>query len=87
MNIFSEVINSDNLLKASGVISICALVYYSSHWIYDFITKSDIEKCLTYRGKDRITLGVSAFILNAILVVMTTFEQLIESKDESDLVY
>lgn len=87
MDVVNEVINGSNFMKASGVIFISTITYSIVHLIYDTLTKSDIEKCLTYRGKDRILSSFLMFIMIVLITVIFTFTQLVEANNESGLLF
>ncbi|MEK5070783.1 hypothetical protein [Sporosarcina sp. FSL K6-1508] len=86
MDALNEVVNG-NWVEISGLIFIISIIYSAVHIIYDIITKTDIEKSLTYRGRDRIISSFLIFILFVLVTSVVTAEQLVEMKDENGLFF
>lgn len=57
----------DNLSNISWVLLVVIFIYSFLILVYDIVTKSDIEKSISYRGNDRIILGIAIFIFNLFL--------------------
>lgn len=82
-----KLINGNIFMMASGAIFICTFIYSIVHIVYDIATKSDIEKCLTYRGKDRILSGLIMFIIIVLITMISTYGELIEANNEKGLFF
>ena len=82
MDTLNEVLNVSSFAKASVVIFVCSIIYSVVHMTYDITTKSDIEKCLTYRGKDRILSSFFMYIVIVLMTIVLTFEELITISKE-----
>lgn len=78
MEAINELVNDLNLLKASGVIFILSIIYTVIKTAYDLFTKSDIEKCLSYRGKDRVLSGLFLFVFITLISIVSSLNELIE---------
>ncbi len=83
MEVLNEIFNTINIFQTSGAVALVVLLYSVIHWAYDFFTKSDIEKCLTYRGKDRVLSGLLLFIVFVTIGILTTLDKLVNNEYEA----
>ncbi|ENH96732.1 hypothetical protein J416_09549 [Gracilibacillus halophilus YIM-C55.5] len=80
-----KIVESSGLPYISWVVGIVPIVYFLVHKIYDIFTKSDIERILTYRGKDRVSLFFMFYVYTIILVTISAFEQIVEIWQENNI--
>lgn len=75
MDALIKVINVSGVPYLSMAAGIISIFYFIGHLIYDIFTKSDIEKKLSYRGRDRITTMILLFIFYFIIIVLAAFNE------------
>ncbi|WP_121614803.1 hypothetical protein [Virgibacillus halodenitrificans] len=83
----NNLISESNIGTATTIIFIGSITYSIAHIAYDILTKSDIEKCLTYRGKDRIISSFATFIVFLLITVGSSFEQLAKMVAEIGILF
>lgn len=79
--------NNVSLIKASGILAIVAVIYSVVHEIYDIITKTDIEKCLTYRGRDRILSSFFMFVIYLAATIISAYQELADMNEDLGVLF
>lgn len=81
-----EILKNINVAWPVIVVSVFVTIHTIANIYYDIFTKSDFEKCITYRGNERVLSGFALLILTLLITTLTAFEELIEIIREENLI-
>lgn len=83
MDVLKEITNGSTNLQVV-IIAGVLIIYSILHILYDILTKSEIEKIITYRGKDRIISLIVTFVLFFLTVIIVGSEEIAGGNKEGN---
>lgn len=85
MDGFNKVIDLFSESKLITVVISIVIVYSALVILYDLFTKSEIEKKLSFQGRDRVLLGLILFIFYFFMVTGVALDQVIKVIKDSSI--
>ncbi|WP_117161349.1 hypothetical protein [Paraliobacillus sp. X-1268] len=80
-----KLIESMGIPNLSWIVGIISIIYFFANTGYDLMTKSDLEKSLSYKGKDRILFTIIIFVYCVLASIISAFEIILVIFDQYNL--